>query len=162
METTVQIFSISTDFIATHVMTVDLDVFDDLKKHFKIREQCQYLICFGLDHKQNAHKYHYYDILNSNFEPINDLNGIYKMEKFKLVESWRGQWRDIFLPVYFHSDIYDRGLVPLTTSKDQIIKNVQQIAIVLQALHSKNEKLNDQELNEIRNKIDQYLGLRRI
>ena len=162
METIVQVYSISADFIASQVTAIDIELFNDLKKNFKLRKKCPYVVCVGLDNKQNAHKYHYYEILDSNLTPINNLNGIYKLDNSKLVESWRGQWKNIFIPLYFHSDIYDRTSVPLTSSKDQIIKNVQQIAIVLEALDGRTQKITDLESAEIRNKINQYLGLRRI
>ena len=166
MDSNITVYSISNNYIATKVTSISIDLFNDLKHFFKLRdESSRYIICVGLNHTaqgtSNTYLYNFYEILSGDFLPITKLDGIYHLDSNKIVEEWRDKWRDKWISINFQSDIFDQYKVSISSASDDTFKIVQQIAIVLQAIDNKTEKLNEEESQGIRKKIDEYLTIKR-
>ncbi|MGG9962332.1 hypothetical protein [Ferruginibacter sp. SUN106] len=167
MESKISLFSISDSFIAKELTTVDKEFYSTLKQFFRIRESnCQFVICVGHDHSQSGvskkYDYNFYELLDSNFNSVNKLPGIYELNDYKLVESWAEKWANKSILIKFQSDIYDKYNIAISASGSDKLKIVQQIAIVLQCIIGKSKKMTDSESGDIRIKLDQYLSTKRL
>lgn len=167
MESNVKLFSISEDFIAAKLTTISNELFVDLKQFFKLRESsCRYVVCTGFDHIQkgptNSYKYDFYEILDSDFLPLTQLDGIYQLRTNKMIEGWKERWSNTIISFEFQSNMFDKYQVGINTIANDKIKIAQQIAIILQVINGKSEIITEDEIKYIRKRLDEYRKVKRI
>jgi hypothetical protein len=163
MDDQIIIYSVSSGFNANHLITISETLFTELSEKFKSKdEDCEFMVVIGLDHTLgDSYEFYSYKIFDSNFVQVNILDGIYKLTKLELKETWAGKWSNKILSLQFESDRFDKYEVNISSSVGHL-KTVQQIAFVLEAIYGRQTKLNAVEAAEIRSNIDGYLNLKRI